>query len=194
MNPQQPSRAVPITIALIAIIFVIGIGMYFYSMNRASEIINPNPDTSATTTDQIPTTPSGLVSKVNVFYIALEDAGKSGKAIGCGDSVVPVSVPITPTQAPLRSALEKLFADKKEMYGQSGFRNAVYQSNLKVDSAVVTNGIANVKISGTVMLGGECDDPRFISQIEQTVLQFPSIKSAVITINNKSLASYGSEK
>jgi hypothetical protein len=117
-----------------------------------------------------------------------------GKAIGCNDSVVPVTVDITPTQAPLRPSLEKLLANKNRDYGQSGFVNALYQSNLKIDSAVVSNGVAIVKLSGSMMLGGVCDSPRVQAQLEETVKQFPTVKTADIYINNQKLADYLSQK
>jgi len=37
-------------------------------------------------------------------------------------------------------------------------------------------------------LGGECDNPRVEAQLTNTVLQFPSVTSADIFINGKTLA------
>jgi hypothetical protein len=37
-------------------------------------------------------------------------------------------------------------------------------------------------------MGGECDSPRVQAQLEQTVLQFPSVTDVAIFINGKPLA------
>lgn len=124
---------------------------------------------------------------VKIFFIALEDNGKSGMAVGCGDSVVPVEVQIEPTQGVLRAGLEALLQYKKQYYGESGLYNALYQSDLQVDQVRIVNGEAQVNLVGQMQLGGECDDPRFGAQIEQTVLQFNTVQSAAITINGKPL-------
>ncbi len=141
-----------------------------------------------------PRSNSGITSQVKVYYIAVGDNGKTGKEIGCGDSLVPVTVNIAPTQAPLRAALEALFADKTQFATSSGLMNSLYQSSLKLDSATVASGTAMVRISGQVALGGVCDDPRFVYQIKNTVAQFPSVHDAVILLNDKLLETYFSEK
>ncbi len=134
--------------------------------------------------------PPGTVSSVNLYFIALNDNGQSGKKIGCNDSVIPVQVSIEPTTAPLRAALEKLFSIKDQFYGQSGLYNALYQSNLHVDDAAVANGTATVHLSGNTALGGVCDDPRFGAQITETILQFPTVTNAVVYINGKRLEDF----
>jgi hypothetical protein len=55
--------------------------------------------------------------------VALEDAGASGKEIGCGDSIIPVDLNVEPTAAPLTAALEELLAIDERFYGQSGLYN-----------------------------------------------------------------------
>ena len=133
-----------------------------------------------------PTSPV-LVHAVQIFLIAVNDNGQGGMSVGCGDSLIPVQVEITPTQGVLRAALEAMLALKSQYYGQSGLYNALYQSNLQVDSLSISNGVASVALSGSLKLGGECDNPRVQAQLEQTVLQFPTVTQAEITINGKPL-------
>ncbi len=64
---------------------------------------------------------------MKIYLVALEDAGKSGTAIGCGDSLVAVDV----DSADARSALEFLLQEKNHLYGQSGLYNSLYQSDLR---------------------------------------------------------------
>jgi spore germination protein GerM len=80
-----------------------------------------------------------------------------------------------------------LFSLKDRFYGESGFYNSLYQSNLKVDSAKIENGIATIKLSGNLMLGGVMDNPRVKAQITETALQFSTIKEVRIFINDKTI-------
>jgi hypothetical protein len=146
-----------------------------------------NPPTllpAPTATQQRP--PAPQTGEVLVFLVAIEDNGTSGKQVGCGDSLVPVRRSIAPTPLAIVAALNELFALKGQYYGESGLYNALYQSNLRVDRAVVdANGVANVVISGQVLLGGTCDTPRFKGQIEETILSISGVKSASIMLNGK---------
>jgi hypothetical protein len=125
---------------------------------------------------------------VQIYLIALEDQGVSGMLVGCGDSAVPVSVQIPPTQGVLKAALDTLLSVKSQYYGESGLYNALYQSDLQVDSVTIKDGKAVVKLSGTLQMGGECDNPRVAAQLEETVLQFPTVKQASIFVNGRPLS------
>jgi hypothetical protein len=124
---------------------------------------------------------------VQIYLIAVGDNGQTGTLIGCGDSAVPVQVEIQPTQAVLKAALVALLSIKDQYYGQSGLYNALYQSDLQVESVSINNGKASVYLAGTLLMGGECDIPRVKAQLEQTVLQFPTVSEADIFINGKTL-------
>ena len=136
---------------------------------------------SATT---VPPNPTAAEQTVKLFLIALEDNGQSGVLVGCGDSAVPVTVTIPPTQGVLRAALEKLLSAKQQFYGESGFYNALYQSDLELESVTIDQGKAIIHLTGTVMLGGVCDSPRFEAQIEQTALQFSTVSNVEVFIND----------
>jgi Sporulation and spore germination len=125
---------------------------------------------------------------VQVFLIAVDDNGKSGLPIGCGDSAVAVQVEVPPTLEVLQAALVALLSIKDQFYGQSGLYNALYQSDLLVESVSIVAGKASVYLTGTLLMGGECDSPRVQAQLEQTVLQFSTVTEAAIYINGKPLA------
>jgi hypothetical protein len=98
-------------------------------------------------------------------------------------------VEIPPTQEVLKAAVEALLSVKDEYYGQSGLYNALYQSDLQVESVSVdTNGKASVYLTGNLIMGGDCDTPRVLAQVKQTVLQFPTVKNVTIFINGKPLS------
>lgn len=132
--------------------------------------------------------PPALVTKVLIFMVAVDDNGRSGKRIGCNDSIIPITLPIEPTPAPLRAALTQLFAVKSQNYGESGLYNALYQSDLRIDSLSIIDARATVQLSGTLRLNGVCDAPRVQAQIEETVQQFATVRSAEIFVNGKRLA------
>jgi hypothetical protein len=125
---------------------------------------------------------------VQIFLIAVDDNGQTGIPVGCGDSAVPVQVEIPPTQGVLKAALVVLLSVKDQYYGQSGLYNALYQSDLQVETVRIDSGKASVYLTGTLMMGGECDAPRVQAQLEQTVLQFPTVTEAAIFINGKPLS------
>lgn len=137
--------------------------------------------------------PAEVMDDLLVYYIALEGADEVGEPIGCDDSVVPVTITVPQTSAPLKTALEHLLAEKNQNVEEDLY-NSLYQSNLKVDSTTILNGQAEVKLSGTTQLGGTCDIPRFEAQIIKTVLQFPEITEAKIFLNGKKLEEALSQK
>jgi len=132
---------------------------------------------------------------VDLYYIALNDAGANGDAIGCGDSVIPIEKTINYTATPLSAALGLLLSDHSRWYEnnkKSGLSNALAASSLSVQSVNIQSDIAIINLKGKYVSGGECDDPRIVAQIEKTVMQFPNVTSAQIFINGRLLQSYAS--
>lgn len=132
------------------------------------------PATSTTSAEQ----------SVKIVLIELEDNGQSGPLVGCGDSAIPINVTIPRTQGVLRAALEKLLSAKQQFYGESGYYNALYQSDLNVSVVKIEQGNAIIHLTGTIMLGGACDAPRVQAQIEQTALQFSTVSDVTVFVND----------
>jgi hypothetical protein len=126
-------------------------------------------------------------SEVQLYFIALGDEGASGREIGCGDSVLPVTVNIEPTVAPLTAAFERLLSLNSEYYGQSGLYNALSDSDLSIDSAAVENGQATIYMSGNLEVSGTCEGPRIEAQIRQTADQFSTVGQSIVYINGERL-------
>jgi len=131
-----------------------------------------------------PTSTSAAEQMIKIVLIELEGNGQSGPLVGCGDSAIPINVTIPRTQGVLRAALEKLFSAKQQFYGESGYYNALYQSDLDVASVTIEQGKAIVHLTGTIMLGGACDAPRVEAQIEQTALQFSTVNDVSVFVND----------
>jgi hypothetical protein len=144
------------------------------------------PTSTGTPIPSLPTqTPTDMT--VKVFLIAVEDQGRSGVLVGCGDSAVAVSMHVPFSTGMLRAALESLLAIHDQYFGESGLYNALYQSRLAVGDITINSGTATIHLSGTLTLGGECDSPRVEAQLKQTALQFPTVHSALIFINDRPL-------
>lgn len=141
----------------------------------------PPLSTKATPT-RVATVPTGSM-RIKIFMIALNDAGKLGKKIGCDDSVVAVERIIPITNAVLRASLNELLSVREREYGQSGLYNALAQSTLKLDDVTLVAGKATLYLSGNVVLGGTCDAPRVKAQLEETARQFSSVRQVSILVN-----------
>jgi hypothetical protein len=186
-----------IIVSIFAILILLIAGGYLLSItNKLSQIPLSSKLTPQTSSLPDPSHLSGeTTSQINIYLIALEDNGQSGKKIGCDDSVVPVKQNINKTNTPLKLAVEKLFSIKSQNFGESGLYNALYQSNIKVDEAKIdATGSAILKLSGNITLGGVCDSPRFKSQLQETAMQFPTVKSVSIFINDELLDEALSQK
>ncbi len=131
-----------------------------------------------------PTTATSKPQTVLIYLVAVGDNGASGELIGCGDSLVPVEVAIEPTQAVLNSAFTALLNLTSNItYGESGLYNALYLSDLRIDSLTIVDREAIIYLSGSLVTGGECDIPRIEAQLTATALQFSTIDSVTIYVN-----------
>ncbi|HLD21675.1 MAG TPA: GerMN domain-containing protein, partial [Patescibacteria group bacterium] len=150
---------------------------------NTNQIIN-----SRATITPTPSSNNNATQMVKLYFVALEDNGKSGEKIGCGDSLVSVDREIEKTQQPLYNTYKELLNIKDQYIGESGLYNALYQSTLSVESATIDeNGVATIKLTGQLQLGGTCDSPRVEEQLTKTALQFSTVKSVEIFINNTPL-------
>jgi hypothetical protein len=100
---------------------------------------------------------------------------------------VPIRRDVPRTNAPLTAALNLLLTDKSQYYGESGLYNALHQSNLRITNITNKGTDWTISLAGTMQLSGVCDNPRVKAQLEQTALQFPTVKSVRYLINGKPL-------
>ncbi|MEK7142776.1 MAG: GerMN domain-containing protein, partial [Patescibacteria group bacterium] len=152
----------------------------------ASPGITKSPTQSPSPTTAISPTATPTTT-VKIFLIAKDDNGASGKLVGCGDSAVAVEREVPETKAVLRAAIEQLISIKDKSYGESGLYNALADSSLNFQSAEITDGKATIKLTGPLNLVGTCEDARIQAQLKETALQFSTVQSAEIFINDKNL-------
>jgi hypothetical protein len=152
----------------------------------------------ATTLEAATSTPAGEemsplpTGQMVVYLVAPEGSTGPLGPFGCGNYLVPVAVgdyPPTTTDKQIAYALLELLSIKDQFYGESGLYSVLYQSNLTLESVTVDDatGQATIKITGDLLLAGECSDPLVQAQIEQTALQFAA-SGVSIFINDQPLA------
>lgn len=132
-----------------------------------------------------PPTPPGPPSftRVQVPLIAMSTNGP----VGCGDTVVMVTRNVSATIAPLTAAVQQLLSIHDRFYGQSGLYDPLYNAYLAVQSVTINNGLATIKLTGKLSLGGECDDPRVAAQFDALGHQFSSVQKVQVFINGTPL-------
>jgi hypothetical protein len=167
-----------------ALVIAIGVGIVLQGGGpRMAEAPAPNmPNASSTPTTTPPV--SAKSTNANMYLVLLGDAGKTGKKIGCDDSLVPVVQSVSAVR-PLTEIVQKLLAAKVPAAGERGLYNALSPSTLTLESATIENGKATLKLAGTLAVGGACDAPRIVEQLSATALQFSTVKSVDIILNNQ---------
>ena len=136
-----------------------------------------------------PARPAPQRREVKVYLVALDDDGRSGKRVGCGDSLVPVTRLVGRLRATLRGAIQELLLVPHEY--DARLRNFWRGRNLRVRSVSVNRrGVATIHVAGDgPQVAGVCDQPRIESQIEETARQFPNVRRVRVFVNGRTLAS-----
>lgn len=152
---------------IFVVLFILaGIGVSFSFLNQKEE---PKSD------------------RINIFLIALEDNGRTGKKIGCGDSLVPLERNIHSTGNVVKATLEELLYIRGSFLGDSGLYNALANSDLSLEKFSMKDKKAIVDLAGQFSIKSVCDTPRVVEQIRETVLQFDEIEEIKVTINGDPL-------
>ncbi|PQZ94993.1 hypothetical protein CQ018_06560 [Arthrobacter sp. MYb227] len=157
------------------------------------------PEPSASPTNTQSSAPTSNVTQqttaaLTIFYVAVDDQGKSGPKIGCGDSLVATeSAPETFTNQ-VEASLKMLLNDKSSEHGQSGLVNALAASDLRFIDSTISGDEVAVDLSGSVSSGGTCDDPRIIEQLKYTAKVAAGVGSARILVDGIDIEKILSQK
>jgi len=129
-------------------------------------------------------------TRATAFMVALKDNGASGIPIGCGDSLIEVTIPSWETdtlEEEIAAALTVLLSYDDADFGESGFTNALFRNEATVASVTLDGSAATVNLSGSIPSGGVCDDPRIEGQLEETVKAFDGVDAVMILLNGEPL-------
>jgi hypothetical protein len=128
-----------------------------------------------------------VTGRVRVFCIAVEDAGQSGRKVGCNDSALPVEVSLPRPTAALEGSLAALLAIHQRFEPTTGLYNALYASPLTLQRIERTGTQAKVYLDGYLALGGTCDNARVLAQLQETALQFEDVQVVQFYLGGKPL-------
>lgn len=142
-----------------------------------------------------------VYSEINIGFalVAMGDGTivTGPQFIGCGDKIQMVDrtyVDADPSTGDvIKSALEELFKVESSTYGESGLYNALYQSDLSVESITVSDDESSVivALTGSIISGGTCDDPRIEAQIRETIkAHSPEDASITVLFDGEELHEY----
>jgi hypothetical protein len=150
------------------------------SCHRAAQTAGPaagsDPPEAAATAD-----------RVRVFLIAPQDGGRAGRKAACGDSLVPVEVPLPRPGPALEGALRALLAMSDQYDRASGLLNPLYASRLEVAGVERQGAQLKVSLTGYVESGSACDNSRMLAQLTETALQFRGISYVQFEVDGQPL-------
>ncbi len=120
--------------------------------------------------------------KIKVFF----NNDKFDPEISC-NKVFPSEREITKTPAVARTALEELLAGINPDEKEAGFSTSI-NPGVKIKSLTIENGVAKVDFNEQLeaQVGGSCRVTAIRAQIAETLKQFSSVESVVISINGRS--------
>jgi len=153
-----------------------GIGkLVFYNENASGE-----PERDKTFTLPVTLQKSFSDSMVVKTYF-----GNNITEVSC-DTVFYAERRIQKTQAPAGVALEQLLSGPTNLETRAGFFTTI-SPGVKVQSLVITDGVAKVDFNGELQKGvaGSCKVTAIRAQIEETLKQFSTVKSVIISIDGK---------
>ncbi|MBN1585755.1 hypothetical protein JW899_05325 [Candidatus Uhrbacteria bacterium] len=125
---------------------------------------------------------------------AVPDGVTLGPTIGCNDRVAFIKVSrLTDSGQVVIDALNTLFGLNDATYG--GLHNSLAESTLKVSDRAYTTGSAGVEIrmEGSVMSAGTCDDPRIRAQIEETIRYFEPNFTVILNDSDSAWRCFGNQ-
>lgn len=165
-----------------ALVLALG-GIAVIALAACSFSFKSTPTPVTTSPTQVATT----YDRATIYLVALDDNGKSGKLIGCGDTAIGVERKIASTSEPVKVALQELFALKDREFAGTELYNSLSASTVKVDSVAENSSVLTVNLSGKFSLIGTCEDARMEAQIVETVANAPGVTKYQIFFNGKPL-------
>jgi hypothetical protein len=190
MKTRHPAMLISALVLIGAGIVIAVVGIVLLGRDDGSGSETPTATATAEPVIEQVTPPPAqtLPAEQMVVYLVAPEGGPGPVGpIGCGEYLVSVTrgdVPPAPLDQQIAAALTDLFSIKDQFYGQSGLYTALYQSNLTVERIELdAAGHANIYLTGTYLLAGECSDPVFRAQIEYTAQQFPGVSGVSVWIN-----------
>ena len=132
-------------------------------------------------------TSPGTGTGTAVYYVAIDDGGRSGVRFGCNDSLVAVRNADSSISEPLQAAMSRLLSGP-DAPPASGLYNALSASSLQYVSGYLDGTTVVVNLTGAVQPGGVCDLPRIEAQLTHTAVTAVGAVRAEIYVSGVPLA------
>lgn len=122
---------------------------------------------------------SGELTKVKVFF----NNNAMDPEVSC-NKVFPIEREVPKTPAIARVALTELLGGLTSMEENAGFSTSI-NKGVKIQSLTIDNGVAIADFDGQLeyQVGGSCKVSAIRAQITETLKQFPTVSSVIISIN-----------
>lgn len=163
--------------------------MVFYNYHKP---IDKNENTQSEASDM---KKNESCAKKYIFTVLLDGSddqvvqGDVAKTIGCNDQLIRIEVENCDV------SIEKMILNTVKHRDEQGvYYNSLAMSEISIDRIVLNDSNVDVYLGGQLLIGGMCDAPRVMSQLQETVLQFEDVDSAVFYINGEELGDFLSEK
>ncbi len=120
---------------------------------------------------------------VSAFFI--NTSRDPDPAVQC-DLAFPVTRQVTTTLAVARAAVEMLLAGPTVLEKNDGYSTAI-PTGVRIQRLVIENGVAKVDFNAALEreVGGSCRVAMIATQIRKTLLQFPTVRDVVISIDGR---------
>lgn len=194
---------------LIGCALVVAVFLIVYGLNPGKESNNYQEESKQDTTDEtIDDQKNQSLEEKDIFSEKIEnpkialvapDGSKlslsaSSPKFGCNDNIVfkEIAGVLTPKQI-----LEAMFVFEGSNNNDEWYYNVFENSDLVVDSlSIDESGLVRVELSGDLLVGGVCDNPRVSAQIDSTLeaMEIMTIKNVEVLINGELVQDYLSEK
>lgn len=137
---------------------------------------DPSPE------DTAPDTTAQDSVRFEIFLVELEPDGVAdADRFGCGDVLRPLARTVPPGADPLLAALGTLFQTPDTL----GLVNTV--EGLELDGLLIERGVAEVRLTGDLSLGGVCDAPRVEAQLRRTIRAAAGVDSVRLLLGGQPL-------
>lgn len=152
----------------------IALSLLVLSACQQAQVPDGNSTGSTGSSAPAEATSSSLASSATM-KIKLYFADNSGEF-----TVHAVTYTIPKTTQVLHTAMQMLLTEK----AAGNLRNVIEPLHLTLDGVTLTNGIAEIRLSGHYTSAGIGDDARFQNEITYTAKQFSTVKKVKIMLNN----------
>jgi LysM repeat protein len=107
--------------------------------------------------------------------------------LGCNDELVWVQRQVVANDTPLEAALREALTLDPDVLDQDLY-NALLGTELEIEQVSVVDGTAEMRLRGSIGVGGVCELPRLEAQLTEVALQFDTVTEVHVWIDGRPLS------